>query len=1105
MRINMLMIVLLGGLVQLQAKSVAQTVTINARQVKFEDVFKEIKKQTGYNFLYNKKIAALNKPISITAKNKPLKTFLDECFAGRSLEYTIDQNTILIRESTAKEIAKRNAGLEQQKTIRGKVTDERKAPVPGVSIRIKGSTEGTMSNTTGEYAINYSGANDVIIFSMIGYKTIELPVAGKTEINVTLLEDTQLMQEVVVTALGIKRDEKALGYAVQNVSTKGLTEAKTVDVGTKLTGKVAGLNVKNSTEFNAAPVLELRGGAAMLVVDGVPFDNLSLRDIAPDDIESISVLKGATASALYGSKGGNGAIMIQTKRGLKGGGLDVTVNSSSMFTSGFLSMPDVQTSYSSGSAGKYRIGDYVWGDKLDIGRTANMYDPFTYEWKQTELVSKGKKNLSNFLESSYILNNNVSISQQGENGGIRSSFTHVKNKGQYPNTMLNKFTAALAGNMRSGNFDMDAGITYNKRYYPNNVGTGYGASGYLYNLIVWSGTEYDVRDYKNYWVRGKEDSEQNWMDKVWYNNPYFIANEMLTGSDYDFSNAFVTANYKIKPWLKATFRSGIDYFAQKMESRNPIGTVGVVKGSYSKSNNSGYSLNNDFILQGNHKWGNFGIDVLAGGTIFYEKDNSTTVSTQNGLSVPGFYSIYASVDPVSAAQSQSQRQVNSLYGKATLSWKSELFVDVTGRNEWNSTLNRDERSYFYPSVAASWVVSETFALPKVIDLFKLRGSWTETKFAPGVYEINTTYGLSINSWNNMTGASYPTTIRSKGIRPQSLRSYEAGFAAAMLKSRLKLDVAYYNNLSYDNIRAAGVSGTSGFNSTYINIEEQTVRKGLEITLSGTIIQEKDWSWESTLNWSQSRIYYDKLDPVFSTDQPWVQKGNRWDWISVYDYDRAPDGSIIHSGGYPVISKFASLLGYSSPDYIVGLTNTVQWKNLSLSFTIDGRVGGMMFNTMNQALWNSGTHIDSDNSYRYDQVVNGLNNYVGQGSVVVSGTVQRDTYGNIIPGTDTRVFGPNTREVSYESYMKNNNPYIGTQRIQNFYDQTFFKLRDLTISYNIPAKVSKKLGMKNAAVSLIGQNLLLWTKDFRFSDPDVGSDNLNSPSIRYIGGSLKFSF
>jgi len=1105
MRINIVMVILLGGLVQLHAKGLAQTVTINARQAKFEEIFKEVKRQTGYNFLYSKKIPELNKTLTVSVKDKPLKDFLTECFANRPLEYTIDQNTILIRQKTKKEFMERSINSEKQKTIKGRVVDERQRPVPGVSIKIKNSNTGTMTNTNGEYSIIQAGDNDIIVFSMIGYKTLEQAIAGQTVIDVTLQEDTQLMQEVVVTALGIKRDEKALGYAVQNISTKGLTEAKTVDVGTKLTGKVAGLNVKNSTEFNASPVLELRGGAALLVIDGVPFANLSLRDIAPDDIESISVLKGATASALYGSRGGNGAIMIQTKRGLKGGGLDVSVNSSSMFTSGFLAMPEVQTNYSSGSAGKYRIGDYVWGDKLDIGRKASQYDPYTYEWKQTDLVSKGKENLSNFLENSYILNNNISISQQGEFGGVRSSFTHVRNKGQYPNTMLNKFTAALAGNMHSGNFDLDAGITYNKRYYPNNVGTGYGASGYLYNLIVWSGTEFDIRDYKDYWIRGKENSEQNWMDKVWYNNPYFIANEMLNGSDYDFSNAFLTANYKITPWLKATLRSGVDYFAQKVESRNPIGTVGVVKGSYSKSNNSGYSLNNDFLLLANHKWGNFGIDGLAGGTIYYWKDNSTGVSTQNGLSVPGFYSIYASVDPVSASQSQSQRQVNSLYGKATLSWKSELFVDVTGRNDWNSTLTREQRSYFYPSVAASWVVSETFKLPKVIDLFKLRGSWAETKSAPGVYEINTTYGLAINSWNNMTGASYPSTIRSKGIKPQSARSYETGFAAAMLKNRLKLDFAYYNNLTYNNIRAAGVSGTSGFNNTYINIEEELMRKGLELTLSGTIIQKKDWSWESTLNWSQSRIYYDKLDPVFSTDQPWVKKGNRWDWVSVYDYDRAPDGSIIHSGGYPVISKFASLLGYSSPDYIVGLTNTIQWKDLTLSFTIDGRVGGKLFNTMNQALWNSGTHIDSDNSYRYDQVVNGLNNYVGQGSIVVSGTVQRDTYGNIIPGTDTRVFGPNTRQVSYESYAKTANPYIGTQRIQNFYDQTFFKLRDLSISYNIPASASKKLGMKNASVSLIGQNLLLWTKDFRFSDPDVGLDNLNSPSIRYIGGSLKFSF
>ncbi|SEN43215.1 TonB-linked outer membrane protein, SusC/RagA family [bacterium A37T11] len=989
--------------------------------------------------------------------------------------------------------------------VKGTVTDTSGNPMMGVSVFIKGTSKGAVTDAKGNYNLKSINHGAQLIFSFIGYQTLIKPVNNFNKIDVMLYPDDSQLEEVVVTALGIKREEKSLGYSVQSVATKDLVSAKSVDVATKLTGKVAGLNVKNSTEFNASPTIELRGESALLVIDGVPFENLSLNDIAADDIASITVLKGATASALYGSRGGNGAIMIQTKRGNQEGGLDVSFNSSTMFTSGFLAFPKVQTSYSSGSSGKYRVGDYVWGDKLDIGRTASQYNPYTYEMEDQELVSKGKDNLSNFLETSYISNNNINISQQGKYGGVRSSITYVKNKGQYPNTMLNKFTASLAGNMKAGNFDMDAGFTYNKRYFPNNIGTGYGGNGYLYNLVVWSGSEFDVRDYKNYWIKGKEDQEQNWMDKVWYSNPYFIANEMLNSEDYDVTNGFVTANYKILPWLNATLRSGIDYYAQQVKRRDPIGTVGDVLGFYSKTSYSGYSLNNDLILSANHSWGDFKIDGLVGGSIFYLNDNRTYIGTKNGLSVPGFYSIYASVDQPEATEKQSQRQVNGLYGKASLSWKDQVFVDVTGRNDWNSTLNKEERSYFYPSVAGSWVLSQSFKLPELINLLKVRGSWTKTKFAPEIYDINTTYALSVNAWDGLTAANYPTTIRDKGIKPESVKSFETGLAAGFLNNRINLDVAYYQNLSYDNIKSASVSGTSGFNSTYINTDEQLMTKGYEITLGSQIFRKKDFSWDIIINWSTNKKYYHQLDPEFSSDYPWITKGSRYDWISIYDYDRDANGNIIHKGGYPVVSKYPSLLGYSNPDWITGMTNNFRWKDFGFSFTIDGRFGGKMFNSMNQALWNSGAHIDSDNSYRYDQVVNGLNNYIGQGVVVKSGSVEKDTYGNILPGTDTRIFETNTAAVSYESYMKNTNPYIGSKRIQNYYDPTFLKLRDLTITYNLPTNIAKKISMKTASISLVGQNLLMWTKEFKYSDPDVGSDDLNSPSVRYIGGNIKFSF
>lgn len=331
--------------------------------------------------------------------------------------------------------------------VTGTVVDQLNIPIIGANVLLKGSSStGTVTDIDGHFSIEVP-ANAHLIFSYIGYQNKDIAVNNQKTIVITLQEDSKNLEEVVVTALGIKRSEKALGYAVQKVGGDKVSAVKSVDVGTALTGKIAGLNVQNSTEFNEAPSLLLRGEEPLLVVDGVPYSNISLRDIASDDIESVDVLKGATASALYGARGGTGAIMVTTKRGTEDG-LNVSINSSTMFESGFLRLPKVQTSYSTGMNGKYNSEDFVWGDKMDIGHTATQYDPYTHEWREMPLVSKGKNNFKNFLEFSFVTNNNISVTQKGKYGSFRTSLTHIYNKGQYPNNKLNKINYTVAGDMK---------------------------------------------------------------------------------------------------------------------------------------------------------------------------------------------------------------------------------------------------------------------------------------------------------------------------------------------------------------------------------------------------------------------------------------------------------------------------------------------------------------------------------------------------------------------------------------------------------------------------------------------------------------------------------
>lgn len=502
--------------------------------------------------------------------------------------------------------------------------------------------------------------------------------------------------------------------------------------------------------------------------------------------------------------------------------------------------------------------------------------------------------------------------------------------------------------------------------------------------------------------------------------------------------------------------------------------------------------------------GNFKFDGFLGGTIYYFQNDVLNAQTSGGLIIPGYYSLNASVDPAETSKSYNSKQVNSLYGKAALSWKSAVFLEFTGRNDWSSTLPKETRSYFYPSVAGSVVLSELLPMPEFLSFWKVRGSWTQTKNDMSIYAINDVYSISTDVWDNMTAAYTPNTMRNSLLSPSASRSYEFGTAIHVLNNRLRFDVTYYNKLKYNNTRSANLSPTSGYNSTLINMDEEQVRKGWEVTISGDIIKNKDLQWSATFNWSRDRYFYGQIDPVYSTQKPWVKEGERWDWLSAYDYQRDPAGNIIHGNdGMPLISDYATVQGYTEPDWIWGFSTTLNYKNFTVNISVDGRVGGIAHSVTDQAMWNSGVHIDSDNQWRYEEVVNGNKTFIGQGVKVVSGSADYDSDGNII--RDDRVYAPNDKVVSYETYMMKMNPYIGTVRTQNIFDQTFIKLRDLSVNYALPKKICDKIKMKGASVGLVGQNLLMWTKEFRFSDPDKASENLNSPSIRYVGFNVKLDF
>jgi TonB-linked SusC/RagA family outer membrane protein len=1021
---------------------------------------------------------------------------------GLSFNQLTDNSYVIFPDGNKKQAT---SGIAGQNMVKGTVTDASTGnALAGVNILVQGTSNGTATAADGHYRIQVENLKDTLRFSYIGYQSKKVPMNGKTEVDVALKPKVYSGKELVVTALGVKNKEEKLSYSTQKIQAKDVQEVKGVHIGTSLTGKVAGLKVENSTEFNRSPSITLRGGTPLLVIDGVPYGNVSLRDISADDIKSMEVLKGATASALYGERGGSGAILITTKNGSGAKGLSVSVNSNTMAFAGYLALPKAQHAYSSGYGGNYNTNDYVWGAKLDHGIKAKQWDPVKKKYVTKELKARGKNNFRDFLQNSYVTNNNVSISRGWKHGSIRSSFNWIHKRGQYPNHKLNMFDYSLAGKMKLGDrLDFNGRFNYSRRAVPQMAGIGYNTQGYIYTILVWTGPEYNLSKYKNnYWL--KKDEQQNWNRTSWYDNPYFSANEKIHGVMRNTWNAHLTANYKLFKGANLKLRSGLDFYFNNDMKRTPPNILssrnwnGDTKGLYQMYKYNGHSLNNDLIMTVKRQFGDISFDGLAGGSIYYYEDQSLGSSTRNGLSIPGFYSLNNSVERPNVSTSDEKKQVNSLYAKAEVGYQSKVYVDFTGRNDWSSTLPKSTRSYFYPSAGLSFVMSNILDLPDWLSYWKLRGSFTISKNDLDVYETNQTYSTTTGVWNDLNSANYPNTIRGSDVKPETERTYEVGTSFNLLNDRLHVDLTHYSKYIYNVQTDAPISDASSFAYKLINTNQTYDRRGWEIAVGAVPIKSKNFNWNVDVNWSTTKKYYSDLDSVYSSDQYWVQPGKRVDAYTTNDWKRSPTGKIINQNGFPVKSDYPTKIGYLDPNWIWGLTNTFHYKNLSLKISLDGRTGALMFNSTAARMWETGSNPASVNKYRYDEVVNGKNTFVAPGVKVISGSVKRDKYGRITQ--DNRKFAPNDRKVSYETYV--GNWWNGRQEIK---DETFFKIRNISLKYTLPERFVKKLGAEKASIAVTGQNVLLWTKSLKYIDPDVDTDDINSPSVRYFGVNIGLTF
>ncbi len=1012
----------------------------------------------------------------------------------------------------------------QKLTVTGQVADQGSA-LPGVSILEKGTSNGTTSDVEGNFTMTVTSPDAVLVFSFIGYKTQEVAVGNRSRITVAMEQEVTALSEVVVTALGVEREVKSLGYAVQTVDGEAMTKAREPNVVSSLTGRVAGLEIRNQTDLFQDPVIRLRGATPLIVIDGVPSVDADIWKLNADDIDTYSVLKGATASALYGSIGRNGAIMITTKRGSGAQGTRVEINSSTMFQPSFIRIPEVQTTYGSGNNGQYTFvdgsggglegGGWIWGPKLDQPdpSTPSGYwettqynspvDPETGELIPLPFLSRGKNNVRNFFRTGMIATNNISVSGSGENGNYRVSTSHTYQRGIVPNTDLNNTSFQISGGYRlSEKLKSDASLTYNRQYTDNFPERGYGPNNYLYNLILWTGPDVDINDLKNYWKPGQEGLQQRHYNTSWYNNAHFQANEYLRGYYRDNIFGQFKLDYDVLPGLALTLRTGINQYGLNRTYKEPKSYIAydyVSNGNFSLSGTSELNLNTDFIAQYTKEFNqNLVLRASAGGANRWRTYRNQYQST-DGLVVPGFYNLSNSANPLRGTNSHQEQKVNSLYGTLDLEFFGGIFLGVTGRKDWVSTLPVKNNSFFYPSVSLSGVVSDFTDLSSAkISFLKLRASWSRVsdgQISGYPYEHISAYSPGIN-WNNTPSLTFPGTLINPNLRTATSDSYEVGADIRFLQGRLGLDVAAYRILDFDNIRSVPMSLSSGYSSRLENGGE-FVRKGLEVTLSGTPVQTEKFSWDVAVNWSKHHQYlqtaYDSTGRI-----GYIREGARMDQIWGFSYMHTPGGKLIlQSNGFPQEDPYDRMLGYSGADFIFGMQNTFTYRDFSLTVSVDGRVGGKIYSSTNQKMWWGGTHPGTVNQFR-DDANEGIASYIAPGVTVVEGSVEFDADGNIL--SDTRVYAPNTTPVNYISWNINTSNAF----LNHYYDATFVKLREVTLTYALPGSLLSKSFIDGASVSLVGRNLLLWA-DMPEVDPDAGSDNLQTPSVRNIGFNVNLVF
>jgi TonB-linked SusC/RagA family outer membrane protein len=1129
------------SLFHIQASTYSQSkkITLDMESVPVESVLEMIESQSEFTFLCNISTVNVDRIVSVKARKKPVHEILDLLFVDTNTIYNVvDRQIILTKgvEINTPEILlpeEINEPIQQEIEIKGTVNDEIGMPLPGANVIIKGTNKGVTTDFDGNYSLSVLDTSVTLVFSFIGMKTQEVAVGTQSTINIVLLASSESIDEVVITALGISREKKALGYSVGEVKAEQLTMVPQENAINALTGKVAGLRITSTSgDINSETIIQIRGRTSLaandsplIVIDGVPAGNDAgvISDMNANSIASVSVLKGPSAAALYGSRAGNGVVIVTTKSGASGKkGIGVSYDTSITVATPFKFF-ELQDRFTTGKGGIFNEGNNQHWYGPEEGASAVQWNSNGESVPLVFYEDTQKK----FFDTGFSLNNSLAVAGSYDKGSFRIGISDIRAGGTLPGSELFKNSMDVAvvrkitdklkvsanvilGNSHSDNFRIQRHNDYPYRdiqFIPNHV---------------------DINDLRPIWAEGQEDIQQLTID-AGYDNAWFTALETVYKFEKERVNANVKLDYEINDDFSLFARVGrsstnlindheVGYSARRARS-----------GQYEYEDTNSVETNIDMLVSYTKEVGDFGINVSAGGnSLFQESSYSYTGGAP--IVVPGLFT-GSNIDRggLTYITNHFDKRVYSVYGLGSFSYKNFAYLDVTARNDWSSTLPEDNRSYFYPSASLSILLSEMFEMPEAISFLKIRGGWAEVGRDTDPYQLGTQ--LIGGNYGSSSTYSVGSTLPHPNLKPETTISSEIGFDTKFFSNRLGLNFTYYEISNEDQIVNVSVPAFSGYTSAQVNagIVEN---KGIEIELNTVPVLTDAVRWDLNFNYSKEKSQLIELAEGVATTQiywssigarSYTEVGGNIGDIYIRDVKRVADGEyqgwpLLDSNGKTQNAENYELYGNAMADFHLGMQTSVSYKNFTFSASIDSRFGGE-YHSLSMVRWTRGGKIEDwnngvssstfsgildNNSFNGDNdaLANEIKNnptirdnnvWVGGRTADLGGWPHVDggNDGSFMPGvrdngdgTYAENFGADgTKFIRADEVLEPGSGWWGAAGQNWVYDSSYAKLREIALSYSFTDDFSSKLKAENISLGMYARNIMLWTKAQNGLDPE----------------------